>query len=381
VAPIEDRRIPQLDGLRGLAIAMVIVWHYFVLPLREHANQSVHSVIAAGRLTWSGVDLFFVLSGFLIGGILLDQSESPNRFRTFYLRRAYRILPIYLLVCIAVESCFAAAHFHERSMPWYSYFTFTQNLWIARHNTFDPLLSYTWSLAVEEQFYLTLPWMIFYLSRRVLTNTLLFVTLSAPLLRYALVIFGFQQVAVHVLSPARADTLALGVLAAMAVRSEFAINLLAREKNKLRMAFLLPLVVMTIATIKDWRMGSLRMAQYGYSALALCYFLLLLELIAFPDSRLALWFRNGTLRWLGSISYGAYLLHQVVNMVCDRLIVSSHAGLSWRLTSAFIAIGATLGLAHLSWKLFESKLVNYARRFTYDEQSLPPFSIAIPSPS
>jgi len=63
------------------------------------------------------------------------------------------------------------------------------------------------------------------------------------------------------------------------------------------------------------------------------------------------------------------------------LIVSSHAGLSWRLTSAFIAIGATLGLAHLSWKLFESKLVNYARRFTYDEQSLPPFSIAIPSPS
>jgi hypothetical protein len=67
--------------------------------------------------------------------------------------------------------------------------------------------------------------------------------------------------------------------------------------------------------------------------------------------------------------------------VCDRLIVSNHEELSWRFTSALIAAAATLGLAHLSWKHFESKLVNYARRFTYDERSVPPFSIAIPSPS
>lgn len=365
---MQTSRIPQLDGVRGLAIALVIAWHYVFLPLHDYQGSSgLHAVLASGRLTWSGVDLFFVLSGFLIGGILMDNSQAPNRFRAFYLRRAFRILPIYLLVCGAVEFCFWAARFHERSMPWYSYLTFTQNFWMSRQNTFVPLLSYTWSLAVEEQFYLTLPWMIFFLSRRTLVNILILTVVIAPIARVLAFSLGVGYVGVHVLSLTRADALAFGVLAAAAVRHQPTIDFLARDKWKFRLVALLPCSLLVIATIKDWQLGSLYMALYGYSALALSYFLLILDLMVFPDSTLARVFRNGKLRWLGTISYAGYLFHQVVNLLCDRVIRMGHPGLFWTLISALIATAITLGLAQLSWTHFESKLVGYARRFSYDE--------------
>ena len=102
--PIPDWsvRIPALDGLRGIAILLVLLRHA-IFGVTSVQGIEAHSrfasfVIACGQLSWSGVDLFFVLSGFLIGGILLDARSSPRYFQTFYIRRAYRILPLYFLV-------------------------------------------------------------------------------------------------------------------------------------------------------------------------------------------------------------------------------------------------------------------------------------------
>src|SRR5271169_4750825 len=96
------RRIPQLDGMRGLAILLVLIWHFVVVPTAAGPHHSVLArvILRVGLLTWSGVDLFFVLSGFLIGGILIEAKHSRNYFRTFYVRRAFRILPIYLLLVV-----------------------------------------------------------------------------------------------------------------------------------------------------------------------------------------------------------------------------------------------------------------------------------------
>src|SRR5262249_59028385 len=95
-------RIPALDGLRGIAILLVLLRHaiFGVTSIQgiETHSALANFVIACGQLTWSGVDLFFVLSGFLIGGILLDARSSPRYFQTFYIRRAYRILPLYFLI-------------------------------------------------------------------------------------------------------------------------------------------------------------------------------------------------------------------------------------------------------------------------------------------
>src|SRR5690349_22512036 len=107
-------RLPVLDGLRGTAILLVIVYH-LLTQLEAHPGAFRYAVIA-GRLGWSGVDLFFVLSGFLIGGILLDAHTSPRYYPTFYTRRAFRILPIYgvLLFFYCVRSLLF------RWMPGYS---------------------------------------------------------------------------------------------------------------------------------------------------------------------------------------------------------------------------------------------------------------------
>src|SRR5271165_1527721 len=90
-----DSRIPELDGLRGIAIGLVILCHYVGNPGHSALGFWPNRLLLAFTVGWSGVDLFFVLSGFLIGGILLDARTSPNYFRTFYLRRAHHILPIY----------------------------------------------------------------------------------------------------------------------------------------------------------------------------------------------------------------------------------------------------------------------------------------------
>src|SRR4029077_5360485 len=90
-----SRRIPELDGIRGIAIGMVIFYHYFTFPATARVGSFLWYALLPGRLGWSGVELFFVLSGFLIGGILLDEREASNYFRVFYTRRFFRIVPIY----------------------------------------------------------------------------------------------------------------------------------------------------------------------------------------------------------------------------------------------------------------------------------------------
>ena len=130
-------RIPALDGLRGIAILLVLMVHSFSDFHFVH-HPGLTWLVRMSRLGWSGVDLFFVLSGFLIGGILLDARNSPNYFKTFYIRRAYRILPLYFLVLTLAWLTFQAgqlgwlrgswAELFSGKIPWWTFFTFTQNI-------------------------------------------------------------------------------------------------------------------------------------------------------------------------------------------------------------------------------------------------------------
>src|SRR5437764_9673224 len=127
-----SKRIKELDGLRGIAILLVLLCHS---TFELHPSSKVLSYLtSAGRLTWSGVDLFFVLSGFLIGGILLDARHSARYFQTFYLRRAYRILPLYgvlVLAQVVTRLSFLPGWIAQSAtdpVPLWSYLTFTQNI-------------------------------------------------------------------------------------------------------------------------------------------------------------------------------------------------------------------------------------------------------------
>jgi peptidoglycan/LPS O-acetylase OafA/YrhL len=349
------KRIPELDGIRGVAICLVLIWHYFAAPLEVAPGSALAYLQAAGRLTWSGVDLFFVLSGFLIGGILLDTRERPDYFRRFYKRRFFRIVPIYAVV-LGAALIFAARSGIARQQglefgPWYTYVLFLQNFWMARAATFG-FLGVTWSLAVEEQFYLTLPAIVRFVGAR-LPYVIAGGIAAAPILR-VLLFYAFRgnDIAPYVLMPCRADALLLGVAGAYALREETSKQWLAENQNALRLAAGILLAGAALFILHPrWTKG-IQFNAVGFTMLALFYLCALLLAVTQPKSWLAVCLRWHWLRWLGSIAYGVYLLHQIVFVGLRHL----RPGTSL-LAAALTSLALTLSVATLSWHCFEKPLV------------------------
>ena len=211
---------PALDGLRGTAILAVLVCHYASLLPRTPA-------VGLLEIGWAGVDLFFVLSGFLITGILLDARGTPNYFRNFYARRALRIFPLYygflvvtLLVSLVVRLAPGASHEGIRHL-WAaqpSLWTYTVNYWIPTQTGWNPwseMVIPLWSLSVEEQFYLVWPLVVCRLSERGLVRLCVGIVAGALLLRLSLTAAGVDWSWLYFVTPARADSLAAGALLAL----------------------------------------------------------------------------------------------------------------------------------------------------------------------
>jgi peptidoglycan/LPS O-acetylase OafA/YrhL len=363
--------VPALDGLRGIAILLVLLWH--AVFSMETSSRLVAKILAPGLLTWSGVDLFFVLSGFLIGGILLDARASPRYFQTFYIRRAYRIFPLYF----AVIALFLVRHLPFRllpghfgdvtpiAIPWWSYVTLTQNFWMARQGDFGAVaVAATWSLAVEEQFYLTIPLLVRMIRPKRLLYVLLSVAVAAPLLRIApRHILKDGGLACYVLMPCRADALCLGVLSAMLVRSQRAWNLLLDKRKALYGMTAIVCAGVAFMTYEGYDGASVPMTTLGYSVLALLYTGCLL--IAVSTSFGSVVLHNSALMGLGTLAYCSYLLH-VPMMVVARRLLELHLSRdqAW-MPGGLLGIGVTLVIAMLSWKYFEKPLLRRGHKYVY----------------
>src|SRR5579862_3933356 len=225
-----DERIPELDGLRGIAIVGVILFH---LGLRIRLPETL---AALSRYGWTGVDLFFVLSGFLIGGILIDQRTSDEYYAPFYARRFFRIVPLYLaivgvygLVSLSSARTWLVDYFLP-SMPWYTYLTFTNNIWIAVHDSMAVFIAPSWSLAIEEQFYLTLPIIVRFVPARRLLPTVCTLAGTIVVIRACSVYFGnFTQNQIYTLPCFREDALLVGVICALLIRNSACRLFLARN--------------------------------------------------------------------------------------------------------------------------------------------------------
>ena len=211
----DSRRIVELDGLRGVAVLLVLLAHYF------GEVPSGWSFLALG---WLGVDVFFVLSGFLIAGILLDHRGAANYFSTFYIRRSCRIFPIYFvfipILVLFLSSLWARGHaWMEEPLPFAAYLSYTQNFAIAWQNRTGGLaLLPTWTLAIEEQFYMLLPLMVYFVPRKRLLPICLGLIAVSPILRSMILYQYGSHLSVHVLLPCRWDSLFLGVIAAIVLR-------------------------------------------------------------------------------------------------------------------------------------------------------------------
>ena len=271
-SPTGARRIPELDGLRGIAIGMVIIWHYFSTTIHVQPASPFFYLVAATRLTWSGVDLFFVLSGFLIGGILIDARGAANYFKVFYTRRFFRIVPIYSVVLLVFPILTILRHpanptlSRPAAAPWYMYWTFTQNFWMAVTSSLGTnSLVMTWSLAVEEQFYLTLPLLVFLLSPGQLRRAVIGGIAFAPILRLTIhFLLPDNWGAAYVLMPCRADSLLLGVFAAILLRDP---SSKAKIQNSTFFSFAFPVLLLgaLLLLLRASDYASPLMATVGYS--------------------------------------------------------------------------------------------------------------------
>ncbi|HEY4903179.1 MAG TPA: acyltransferase [Candidatus Sulfotelmatobacter sp.] len=346
---------------------------------RFESHPLLNGLLGIGRLTWSGVDLFFVLSGFLIGGILLDNRESPNFFKTFYLRRAYRILPLYFVVVAFCFITFEAGHhgltprslanWLDGPIPWWSYVTFTQNLWMAKVGGFSRAgLNVTWSLAIEEQFYLTLPLLVRWVAPRKLIFVVVGVVLGAPILRALLIHHlahgGFDA---YVLMPCRADGLGLGVLCAILVRKERTWNYFLAHRSWIRtMVVVLGLGVVAI-TFKGYALFSGALYGLEYSVLALFYTSVVLVAVTDEDKFVKAVLCNRALTKLGIVAYGTYLLHYLFIDLVQFLVNFLNAGFSpFHIRGASVmGVVVAVMVASISWRFFEKPLVHRAHAYKY----------------
>lgn len=384
---LSTRRIPELDGIRGLAILLVLLWHYLGAILRPESGALAECVVAWLNIAWGGVDVFFVLSGFLIGGILLDHRGQPGYFTAFYARRFCRILPPYVLLLVAfvllrgISGLFPADTFHWllwRPMPLWSYGLYLQNFAMAGLGTFGAnTVAITWSLAVEEQFYLVLPLALFIIPPDRLRRFLPLLILSAPIVRLVLSYTVWPGwFAGYVVC--RWDSLLLGVLGAMLLRNEKSNQWLRTHPGALRWSLLM--FLLSIAVLVSMRLASFhshRMNVLGYTWLGCGALILLLAGVLQSSQRLSAWLRTPWLRRLGTISYGVYLYHQGVLGLCHGLL-RGH-GPEIRTVgdglATVLALGITLVLAVVSWEFMEKHIVAKARAVRYED---PPSAVLAP---
>jgi peptidoglycan/LPS O-acetylase OafA/YrhL len=336
------KRIPQLDSIRGLAVLLVLV---------HNTDNGRYTGILAHN-GWMGVDLFFVLSGFLITGILLESKNGEGYFRNFYARRCLRIWPLYyctlffmFVVVPILRPSEAHNVFDAKSMPWWSYFVYLQNFLVPVITRATGPLGVTWSLAVEEQFYLVWPLVVRFSSEQTLRRIAAAIICLDPILRFILVRQGFN---VYPNTFCRLDGLMWGALLALLLRSAT----FPRE-SYVRLAWVGLLVGAPLALLTAERVV---WAVYSFTALASASLLYL----AFTSKQkwLQAILANRILIYSGVISYGIYLLEKIPIDAVKSLRLQGHPAIMLLVTAAITYLMATF-----SWFLLEKPVMRWKRYF------------------
>jgi peptidoglycan/LPS O-acetylase OafA/YrhL len=334
-----------------------------------------------------GVDLFFVLSGFLITGLLLDSKGKANYFRSFYARRTLRIFPLYyavlagvFLVLPLVVPLPPALEQAREHQVWL--WTYTANFYIAAKATWAlTYVSHFWSLAVEEHFYLVWPLVVFSVRRETLEKICLGVMAIGLVERVSLTFAGVNELSISVLTPCRVDTLCTGALLAVLVRREAGALPLVRQSGKAA-------VVLGSAALV---LGAFNMATHRWLEVlhpvrvtlhALFFGALTLLSLRLPEgSLIARLFRSRVLRTFGKYSYGLYVYHGLIAYHMIELRAEDYLGARLGGHPAGIAAQTVLGVALsmivsvASYELFERRFLDLKKYF----EARPPEPAAAPA--
>lgn len=366
-----NQRIRELDGIRGIAILMVLVWHYFTCQDKVVPKDGLLSHLQLLTVSFSaGVDLFFVLSGFLIGGIILDHHGDRGFLKVFWIRRACRILPVYFTLLAACGLCLALLDprkfpwlFHDL-MPWWSYATFTQNIVMGLKGSFGGhFLGITWSLSVEEQFYILAPLLILLVREGRFVRLLLPLALLAFLLRIAFP--GFHA---FVLTFFRMDCLLLGVFVAAVSRNAALWSILLSFRGVF-LALLGGMAAITWLILHTSRFGIFQFSWY-----AVLFALFVLVALLYRDTRVTALLRSRFLCFWGSIAYGFYMVHQGVSGLLHGWLRDGAAPAltdSRAIGVTLLALVVSILLAWASFRTMERFFLNLGKRYRFGSDAIP----------
>jgi peptidoglycan/LPS O-acetylase OafA/YrhL len=343
---------PALDGLRGLAILLVVFYHNF-------------GFINYFFFGWLGVDLFFVLSGFLITDILLKTKSDPHYLRNFYGRRVLRIFPIYYLVLVIFLLIIPSLKLDIINVDYYK--THQLWLWVYLQNwlyIFRPVppdslsLSHLWSLAVEEQFYLIWPFVILLIGKVkplfLFMLTLLLLVITARLLVW---LYHIEKIAYfNLYTFSRIDGICIGSMMA-----------LLRQMNPRFLQKNIAMIVLALAGLNfifyffnnAYSFSFPFLAIIGYTTFAVVFGILVNEAVN-NNKTIALLFDNSIMKFFGRISYGLYIFHWPIYLILSKLMVN----LPNLLTSVIATIIATI-FSWLSFEFFEAKILKLKKNFKY----------------
>lgn len=340
-------RIPELDGLRGLAALLIVAFH--VRP----------SWLPGG---WLAVDLFFVLSGFLISSILLDHAGKPGFLKAFYVRRGLRIWPIYVLTILTLVLMSRSLPHRPRWSGLWTTLTYTQFVpvdWGGAPRIFTSTLMHTWSLAVEEQFYLLWPPLVLLVGRRWMAGLALALVVTSVAVRTQ----GWSWVTLL----GRIDGLALGGLLACVMRGGRASWLVPRVCGWVGLAGMITLIAMGYAPEPHLPLACPGLWIFAYSLACVGVVGHLVKESGAPHLQ--------PLRWripraIGQISYGLYLYHFVILFTLTQATFSKRID---RLppTVLFLALALTFVVAAASWRYVEQPLLRWKSLAPYDRGTRP----------
>lgn len=357
--------LPELDGLRGLAIGLVLLFHLFpFLPF--------------SRIGWIGVDLFFVLSGFLISGILQDSLNKRRYWFSFFIRRALRIFPLYYFILLLyvglsyISADFAALpvvsfdYFKDNQVWYWTYLSnikmFIEGRWLPPI-VFNPL----WSLSIEEQFYLLWPLVIYLFRNKKLLYFIFFLLSVVIAIRVHMVVREASSLSIYVFTFARLDAILLGSMVSVFIRNEKLRALLEKYNDY----FLIGSVILILGIAISFRTFSAYqfvIQSVGYTIIAVFFCcILILVLNKNKNFILDLFFKSKPMIFLGKYSYALYLFHwplyRLLREPVQKLCKEAGVQIAANIFTSLVILSLTCLASLITWNLFEKRFIQLKSKF------------------